>query len=207
LSAAAEVIDLEVARAQRGRPLAFGWGSLGLDSDARDFVARYFRLGLAPLVLYGIADDGTCMCGRGAACGKSAGKHPLLSDWQNRAPDRAEIEKILARNWRWNLGLRMGLQPSGVTLITIDVDGDLSLLEPIEQANGAKFPPTLTAKTSRGYHLIYRVPAGVTVRNKQKLSPGIDTRADGGLIVASPSRHQSGARYRWIDAREPEVLT
>jgi len=205
------VIDLHdwaaIKGAERGNPMPFGWRSLAMPSDARDHLSRGVRLGLVPVLLYGITDDGTCMCRKGKACGKSSGKHPVLRNWQDEDQDPAEIDRALVDDWRWNLGLRMGRQRNGSTYVAIDVDGDLSLLEPIEQQAGKRFPRTLTAKTSRGFHLIYRVPNGAVIRNRQKLSPGVDTRAEGGLIVAPPSRHLSGARYQWIDAREPEVLT
>ena len=113
---------------------------------------------------------------------------------------------MLESNWRFNLGLRCGLQPSGVYLVAIDVDGPRELLEPLEKKNG-KLPPTLTARTgSGGLHLIYRVLPNHKISNRVKLAPGIDVRAEGGQIVVSPSRHHSGTYYQWLNACEPAEL-
>ena len=99
----------------------------------------------------------------------------------------------------------MGLQPNGWNLIAFDVDGDRSLLEPLEAEHGA-LPPTLTTKTARGLHLIFRVPTTMKIRNSVRLAPGVDVRSEGGQIVAPPSRHVSGAYYSWAAIREPARL-
>src|SRR5206468_1969298 len=53
-------------------------------------------------------------------------------------------------------------------------------------------------------------PGGVELRNTAgrlpgitESLPGIDLRADGGYVVAAPSRHRSGAAYRWVDPDAP----
>jgi len=125
--------------------------------------------------------------------------------WQSAGLDVVRLDRALARNWRLNVGLRMGLQPSGSTLIALDVDGDRSLLAPLEAKHGP-LPETLTARTSRGWHFIYRVPADAGIRNRVRLAPGVDVRAEGGQIVVSPSRHASGTFYTWINIREPAEL-
>ena len=55
-------------------------------------------------------------------------------------------------------------------------------------------------KTSSGYHLIYRHP-GMTVTNRARIETTdgklkLDVRGDGGYIIAAPSLHRSGVRYR-----------
>ena len=206
MSNAAEIIDLDAVRLLKGKPLPFGWHSLTMPSDARDFVSRYVRLGLHPILLWGTDDKGACLCGSCAPDANSRGKHPVKASWQTADLDAHGMDDALQREWRLNVGLRMGLQPSGVRLITIDVDGDRSLLEPLEARLG-KLPPTLTASTGKGLHLIYKLRDDArTPKNRVKLAPGVDVRSEGGQIVAAPSRHYSGRQYRWIDARPPEVL-
>ena len=56
-----------------------------------------------------------------------------------------------------------------------------------------------------GRHLYFRHPGG-TVHNKVGLAPGIDLRGDGGLVVAPPSLHRSGRRYRWLRGCDPAAL-
>jgi hypothetical protein len=206
MGVAAEIIDLNAARVERGRALPFGWGSLTMPSDAIDFVARYVRLGLAPILLWGTDEHGACLCGRCAPDANSRGKHPVLKSWQTSPVDARAMTAALEQEWRHNVGLRMGLQPSGDRLICIDVDGDRSLLDPLEARLG-KLPPTLTASTGKGLHLVYRLrPDARTPKNRVKLADGVDVRSEGGQIVVAPSRHYSGRRYQWIDARPPEVL-
>jgi hypothetical protein len=210
VSDAARVVDLEewrqrhvVKDASAGDPLPFNWGSLAMAGDARDFVSRYTRLGLHAILIHGL-NDGSCTCGRSDCT--AIGKHPVHPGWQRAELDAQALDAALEREWHFNIGLRMGRQPSGETLVAIDVDGDRELLDPIEHEHGA-LPRTLTAATARGLHLIFRVPPGRVIRNRVRLAPGVDVRAEGGQIVVAPSRHQSGARYRWIDCRAPELLT
>jgi putative DNA primase/helicase len=189
----AEVIDL-------------GW--LGSSPCKRDAVTMYARLGLHPILIHGVTEAGTCTCGR-TSCA-AIGKHPVNKGWQSAPLDLDALDDALndlTGNWRYNVGLRMGQQPSGVVLVCVDVDGPRSLLEPLEAEEGMPFPPTLTAKTSRGFHLIYRWPEGrEPPTNRAGLAPHVDVRAVGGQIVAPPSQHVSGDRYKWIDTREPAVL-
>lgn len=178
-----------------------------MSSDARDFASRYSRLGMHPILLYGVNDNGACMCGADHAGNEnSIGKHPVGKGWQTKAPDPAGIARALLCDWRYNIGLRMGLQPNGWRLIAIDVDGPLSLLEPLEARLG-KLPPTLAATSGKGTHLIYRLRDGAPMpKNATRFGEGVDIRSQGGQIVAAPSRHRLGRQYRWLDAREPVVL-
>ena len=58
--------------------------------------------------------------------------------------------------------------------------------------------PTLTTRTrSGGYHYIYSQPETPTVRNSEKkIAPAVDTRGEGGYIVAPPSVVE-GRYYSW----------
>jgi hypothetical protein len=94
-------------------------------------------------------------------------------------------------------------------LVAFDIDGEegrtsLARLE----GEHEPLPPTLSQVTGRiegGEHRLFRVPAHLEIdyiRNRVKLAPGIDVRAEGGLIVAPPSMHPTGTRYRWIDENQ-----
>ncbi|HEY5646962.1 MAG TPA: bifunctional DNA primase/polymerase, partial [Pseudomonadales bacterium] len=56
-----------------------------------------------------------------------------------------------------------------------------------------------------GRHLYFAHPGGA-LPNRVDLFRGIDFRGDGGVIVAPPSIHPSGGRYRWVEGRSPDVL-
>lgn len=200
--------DSALAHTQPGNGLPLGWHSLHMFNgpgcrDKRTAAATYGRLGLHPIALHGAMDDGACTCGN-RVC-PAAGKHPIGNGWQRGPLDTASVDRLLEENPRRNLGLRMGRQPCGRNLIALDVDGPRELLAPLEAMNGP-LPSTLTARTGRGLHFLFWLPEGLTVKNRVRLAPGVDVRAEGGQIVAPPSRHVTGALYEWIDIREPAVL-
>jgi hypothetical protein len=193
------------------------WSSLtGCNlTDARDCVQIYGRLLLTPLLLNGMLPDGKCTCGRehpvkirpDGSQSSSAGKHPVAKGWQFMQVDLDAMDRQLQRQPFLNVGLRMGKQPDGSFLVAIDVDGPMSLLAELERKAGP-LPATLTAKTPRGFHLIYRWPEGKQhPKNQTSLVAGhVDVRSAGGQIAVVPSRHFSGGRYQWIRAIEPAVL-
>jgi Bifunctional DNA primase/polymerase, N-terminal len=55
-------------------------------------------------------------------------------------------------------------------------------------------PPTLSARTSRGWHLFFRSDAEIPCSTGM-LAPGVDIKGAGGYIVAAPSIHPTGAVY------------
>ena len=134
------------------------------------------------------------------------GKQPLVP-WRDHQQRRAAPGEV--RDWyrRWplaNVGIVTGQISS---LVVIDVDpghGGEDSLEDLVTRFGA-LPPTLTVRTGGGgRHLYFSAPADpVPVRSRVGVAPGIDVRAEGGMIVAPPSVHPSGKRYEWIAAGAP----
>lgn len=110
---------------------------------------------------------------------------------------------------RWpdaNIGLCTG-PISGLAAIDIDTEkgGDVSFAA-LEAQHGPA-PATRTSRTgSGGRHLLYRMPAGGFKCTASKLGKGIDTRGEGGYIVAPPSIHPNGNTYRWEDEEAPTEL-
>jgi len=95
----------------------FGWHTLGmLNSSAckRDACAMYARLGLHPILLHGVTEIGGCTCSN-PKC-ENIGKHPVNGGWQSAPLDTAALDHALRQDWRRNIGLRMGLQPSDRSL-------------------------------------------------------------------------------------------
>jgi uncharacterized protein YdaU (DUF1376 family) len=67
-------------------------------------------------------------------------------------------------------------------------------------------PDTLTAITGNGKHLYFKHPGGTVKNSTSQLAAGVDVRADGGYVVAPPSLHANGERYRWEEAGKPMAV-
>ena len=110
----------------------------------------------------------------------------------------ASTDETVIRDWwfRWptaNVGL-----PTGATtgFWVLDVDGaeGARTLAAILERNGTITTP-ISRTGSGGLHYLFRHDP--RLRNTARFMPGLDTRADGGYIVAPPSIHQTGDEYHW----------
>lgn len=165
-----------------------------------DAALAYAARGWHVLALHTPTPSG-CSCGS-ATC-DSQGKHPRYdAQLLPSGLKSASIEPGVLQVWwtLWadaNIGLVTGTA-SGFWTFDVDTDkgGDLSLEQ--LQAQHGPLPDTPLARTgSGGMHLLFAHP-GTPIRNRVRFAPGLDTRGDGGYIVASPSLHASGAYYDWI---------
>jgi hypothetical protein len=162
----------------------------------------YAACGFAVVAMHAVRRDGGCTCPRGPRC-PDLGKHPRLADW----PTAASTSPAQVRGWwqRWptaNVGLVTGRR-----FDVLDVDGPHGEVElrALAQAGVVPGGGPLARTGSGGWHVLL-APTGAG--NRVGLRPGLDWRGRGGLIVAPPSRHASGRRYRWVrplTATLPEV--
>lgn len=149
--------------------------------------------------------DGAAMYARlGWQVFPCAGKQPITSDGFKGAS--ADPERVSAM-WQANPTANVGWAVP-VGWFALDVDprhgGDVSLRE-LEREH-EPLPWTLRAKTGGGgEHWIYRVPAGVEIRQMAGFRPGLDTRLGGrGYLLVSPSVHpETKQPYRWYAEVEP----
>jgi len=133
------------------------------------------------------------------------GKRPLVrwEEFQRRAPSEAELAAWFARWTDANVGIVTG-RVSG--LVVVDVDprhGGEEALAALEREHGP-LPRSVEAETGGGGRHLYLAHPGGVVRNRVGLAPGIDVRGDGGVVVAPPSVHPSGRRYRWRKGHAPD---
>ena len=86
---------------------------------------------------------------------------------------------------------------SGFWVLDIDGDDGEASLRDLEARHGV-IPETPIVITSRGRHIwfTYREPIPSSAG---RIGPGLDTRGDGGYIIAPPSIHESGHRYAWTE--------
>jgi DNA-binding CsgD family transcriptional regulator len=158
----------------------------------------YARLGWLVFPVHTVLqsrDGPQCSCGR-SDC-SSVGKHPRTKHGCRDAT--ADPDRIKAWWHEWpeaNIGIQTG-EESG--LVVLDVDprhGGAESLARLEKVHGS-MPETAEALTGGGgRHVLFRHP-GEKIPNAVGFLPGLDVRADGAYIVATPSVHASGRRYSW----------
>lgn len=112
-------------------------------------------------------------------------KLPMLEGWQDWATtEKWQIEKFAASNTDCNWGIYCG--GSGVFAVDLDVkDGKNGIEEWSKLTSANPTADTLAFRTpTGGIHLIFR---GMERSTASSLAPGIDTRGQGGYIVAPGS--------------------
>lgn len=175
-----------------------------------DFALWYAAQGWRVLPLHNIITDTTgrpigCSCGNNGACEPSNskpgwGKHPRISEWQNKATtDATVIEGWFSRWPAMQIGLATG--PAS-NLFVLDIDGEegIDALRRLESEN-ASLPDTWVVETGSGglqFYFLWPHQLGKrTIANRAKALaeagyPGIDWRADRGQVVAPPSSNRNG---------------
>jgi len=131
--------------------------------------------------------------------------------------DQDRLEEMLHRHPDGCLAIRTG-SASGLAVVDVDfrefgpngmpAPGDAAWQTLSDLDAEELLPGTLMAETgSGGLHLFYAHPGGYVMSGANKYGPGIDSKADGGYVVAAPSVSRSG-RYRWTpDGRSDHPLT
>nr|WP_216892188.1 bifunctional DNA primase/polymerase [Nocardia alni] len=123
-------------------------------------------------------------------------KTPAVAAWpQFATTDPHRICRWWASQPRRNIGIATG--PSGLYVIDIDTHDEPDPLARLAHQTGAPLPATFTVRTPHGKHLYFRAPAEPELRRCTvgRIAPGIDSRGDGGYIVAPGSITPAG-RYR-----------
>ena len=161
---------------------------------------EYAERGWAVFPCHSIRPDGGCTCHLGHSC-ERAGKHPRISNGRNGAT--TDLERI-ERWWSaWpdsNVAVATGAE-SGIVVIDIDSD------EAAAYVRSKGLPLSLEQRTgSGGTHIILQRPeTDERLQSTTRVAsvPGLDSRADGGYIIAPPSRHVSGGFYEWEKGVDP----
>jgi hypothetical protein len=117
-----------------------------------------------------------------------------VAEWWDRYPNA-------------NIGIPTGAV-SGFVVVDIDTGKGKQGKETLEElkTKGHIFPDTAEQTTgSGGTHLFYRHP-GKHVKSVAGVFKDIDSRGDGGYIIAPPSIHDSGESYTWENEIDKETL-
>jgi hypothetical protein len=152
---------------------------------------RYAAAGVPVLPLHTGTGDGGCSCRR-PQCDRP-GKHPrwhprlITAGLHQASTDPAQLRRWWATWPEANVGLRTGVV---VDVCDVDTADGLRLV----QALVDREVPTVRTG-SGGLHLYF---AATGLPNRVRVLPGVDWRGVDGYVVAPPSTHASGERYRWI---------
>jgi hypothetical protein len=125
------------------------------------------------------------------------GKKPLIK-WEEFQKRKATEQEVIEWFKKWpnaNVGVVTGIIGS---VVIIDLDGP----EGLQQAARLNISSSIQSITGNGKHLWYRYGQNSLnlIQNAVKIFPGVDIRGEGGYVVAPPSIHESGRRYRWLGA-------
>lgn len=142
--------------------------------------------------------DGRCSCNLECS---SPGKHPrTMNGLKDATTDQEQIAKWWGTWPEANVATRTG-EVSGTSVV--DLDGDEGKAS-YQEALHTQLPATLTHKTPRGMHLIFKYHPGL--KQTAAVLPGVDIRNDGGYIIAPPSRNDE-AEYQVVRNLPPALLT
>lgn len=172
------------------------------------YAIAYARRGWPVFPLHTPTPSGGCSCGK--PCG-NPGKHPRTKRGFKDATTDEEVIRAWWKQWpNANVGVVTGETSK---LLAIDVDpknGGAGTWQRVVMDHDLP-PITVTVDTgSGGLHYYYTRPTdrGVCRSRANAIKPGIDTRCDGGYVVAPPSLHVSGRRYAFrpeCDPKETDV--
>lgn len=138
---------------------------------------------------------------RGCSCGRQGcervGKHPRT---EHGSKDATTDREVIRGWWEQWPEANVGIDTERAGLVVIDLDpthgGDESWGRLLRE-QGAELHSTLRIRTGGGgAHLYFLAPESPIRSSAGRLGSGIDIRATGGYVVAPPSRHASGRRYR-----------
>ncbi|MGH3827218.1 MAG: bifunctional DNA primase/polymerase [Pseudonocardiaceae bacterium] len=150
-----------------------------------------------------------------------AKRPPVIERWETRASTDPHLITHWWRHVPYSIGIATG--PSGLVVIDLDtpkpgepapqrwaalgINSGTGVLRALARTHGTTVTPTYAASTpSGGWHLYYTTPPGAALRNTHdRIGWKIDTRADGGYVVAPGSLVAPGG-YELVDDREPAEL-
>jgi hypothetical protein len=126
-------------------------------------------------------------------------KHPAFPrGFKNGTTNPATVRRWWLACPAYNIGIRTGIA-SGVWVLDVDGDAGATSLADLEAEHGP-LPDTLSSIANSGCHLWFRYTCPIPC-SVGRIGPGLDVRGDGGYVLAPPSVHPGGPRYRWSNNR------
>lgn len=161
-------------------------------------------------------ESGVCSCQKRELCGRTSGKHPIFTGYQDAATCDHDTILMWWRKYNApNFGVLTGCQNG--RRLCFDVDNKVEF-----DANGKRLPTgveqiteicekyeqlprTVTSETGTGgLHLYFFLPEGVVIPPSSGWNggPGLDIRANGSHAIVPPSRNKGGS-YTWDEGCAP----
>jgi hypothetical protein len=137
-----------------------------------------------------------CSC-RAPDCGQ-VGKHPLAALVPHGVKDASADPALVGSWWQRFPQANIGLA-TGVIFDALDVDGPegATALRTFTADRDLVLPRGPLVRTGSGGWHLYLAPTGLGNPHPRELQQ-VDWRGRGGYVVAPPSRHATGARYRFL---------
>jgi hypothetical protein len=174
-------------------------------NDVLKGALHYASLGWQVIPLHAPTQNG-CRC-RATDCTR-VGKHPRTRHGSKDASNDPDQIRRWFRDWPdANVGIATGAE-SGLVVLDVDDAGECrgsDTLAGLLQTHNDSVS-TMIVSTGNGRHIYYRHPGGTLKNSAGQLGVGLDVRADGGYVVAAPSRHMNGRTYTIEQDLEVEDL-
>lgn len=125
-------------------------------------------------------------------------KKPLFSwkDYQTKKAALEEVEKWVSMDSFAGFAIVTG-KISNLFVLDIDNGAD---------TNGLQIPKTVAVETgSGGKHYYFRYPKDIKLGNSGGFRKKMDTRGEGGYVIAPPATHPNGNTYKWIKGLDTEI--
>jgi hypothetical protein len=132
-------------------------------------------------------------------CGKDNGKKPLLrwKPYQNIRPGVQTLNSWLKQYQKFNIAIALG-HVSGIWVFDCDDENANNWLIPRLPFNPEN---TRVARTAKGFHYYFRIPAGETIESRDLRGGGVEGEIKGNktYIIAPPSlRYDIVYKYSWL---------
>lgn len=137
---------------------------------------------------------------------KEKDKRPNINSWKKyieERPTKEEIQDWIDKKLFKNIGVICGSVSDN--LVVIDID-DKKIIEEIDiKLNKVAMSGSWVVETGKGYHFYckYEVDPGDTRKDTET---SLEYRANGGYVVAPPSIHPSGRKYKFLNIENHEEL-
>jgi putative DNA primase/helicase len=171
-------------------------------SSRKSRALKYASRGLRVVAMHSVK-EGRCGCSKGEGCDRP-GKHPMTAHGVNDATtDRNRINTWWTESPNANIGIATGSE-AGILVFDIDPrNKGKETLARLKKELGP-LPDTVTVITGGGgRHLVFQYPPFPVRKDTsgKVFGPGIDVLSDGCIVIAPPSVHASGNRYRCVKGK------